>query len=178
MRRAVPTLSLTQILVCGAAIVTLSTGIRHGFGLWMLPITQANGWTRETFSLALAIQNLAWGVLGIVGGMLADRHGAFRVLVGGTLLYALGLAGMALAGRANRGDGAITQRHRMQRLLCLGGSGDGVIQLEENARRAGLAQCGRRVGRGARPYRSEYRLDHLFDFLRVDIHVMPHRIQG
>ncbi len=97
MRRATPTLSLTQILVCGAAIVTLSTGIRHGFGLWMLPITQANGWTRETFSLALAIQNLAWGVLGIVGGMLADRHGAFRVLVGGTLLYALGLAGMALS---------------------------------------------------------------------------------
>ncbi len=97
MQKTAPTLSLTQLLVCGAAIVTLSTGIRHGFGLWMLPITQATGWTRETFSFALAVQNLAWGLLGIAGGMLADRYGAFRVLVAGALLYALGLAGMALA---------------------------------------------------------------------------------
>lgn len=97
MHRAPPRLSLTQIMLCGAAIVTLSTGIRHGFGLWMLPITQEMGWTRESFSLALAIQNLAWGVLGIFGGMLADRHGAFHVLVGGAVLYALGLAGMALS---------------------------------------------------------------------------------
>lgn len=92
-----PRLSAAQILLCGAAIVTLSTGIRHGFGLWMLPITQATGWSRETFSLALAIQNLAWGLIGVFGGMLADRYGAFRVLVGGALLYALGLAGMALS---------------------------------------------------------------------------------
>jgi MFS family permease len=55
------------------------------------------GWTRETFALALAIQNLSWGVLGIFAGMLADRFGAFRVLIGGALLYALGLVGMALS---------------------------------------------------------------------------------
>lgn len=90
-------LSLAQVLACGAAIVTLSMGIRHGFGLWLLPITQAQGWTRETFSFALAIQNLSWGVFGIFAGMLADRFGAFKVLIGGSILYAFGLAGMALS---------------------------------------------------------------------------------
>ncbi len=97
MHNARPQLSALQVLACGAAIVTLSVGIRHGFGLWMLPITQQMGWTRETFALAIAIQNISWGVIGIFGGMLADRFGAFRVLLGGALLYAAGLAGMALA---------------------------------------------------------------------------------
>ena len=90
-------LSLKQILICGAAIVTLSMGIRHGFGLWLQPITQSQNWSRETFALAIAIQNLVWGVSGIFAGMLADRFGAFRVIVGGALLYALGLTGMAYA---------------------------------------------------------------------------------
>lgn len=92
---AAPRLSAWQILACGAAIVTLSMGVRHGFGLWLQPITQANDWTRESFSLALAVQNLSWGVVGIFAGMAADRFGAMRVLIGGALLYALGLAGMA-----------------------------------------------------------------------------------
>ena len=90
-------LSMTQVLACGAMIVTLSMGIRHGFGLWLLPITQEQGWDRGTFSFALAIQNLAWGFIGIFAGMLADRFGAFKVLIGGALLYAAGLAGMALS---------------------------------------------------------------------------------
>ena len=90
-------LSLNQVLLCGAAIVTLSMGIRHGFGLWLQPITQDQNWTRETFSFALAIQNLSWGVFGIFAGMAADRFGAFRVLIVGALLYALGLTGMALS---------------------------------------------------------------------------------
>ena len=60
---ASPKLSMQQVLIAGAMIVTLSMGIRHGFGLWLQPITQANGWTRENFSFALAIQNLAWGFL-------------------------------------------------------------------------------------------------------------------
>ena len=93
-------LSMTQVLVCGAAIVTLSMGIRHGFGLWLQPITQDQGWTRQTFALAIAIQNLSWGIFGIFAGMVADRFGAFRVLIGGAILYALGLAGMALASSA------------------------------------------------------------------------------
>ena len=90
-------LSINQVLLCGAAIVTLSMGIRHGFGLWLQPMTQSLDWNRETFAFALAIQNLTWGVTGIFAGMLADRFGAFRVIVGGALLYALGLVGMAYA---------------------------------------------------------------------------------
>ena len=90
-------LSATQVLACGAAIVTLSMGIRHGFGLWLQPVTQEMGWTRENFAFALAIQNLAWGLFGIFAGMAADRFGAFRVLLAGSAVYALGLAGMALS---------------------------------------------------------------------------------
>ena len=93
-------LSMTQVLACGAMIVTLSMGIRHGFGLWLLPITQAQGWDRGTFAFAIAIQNLSWGFIGIFAGMLADRFGAFRVLIGGAVLYGLGLAGMALSPNA------------------------------------------------------------------------------
>ena len=93
-------LSMTQVLACGAMIVTMSMGIRHGFGLWLQPITQAQGWTRETFAFALAIQNLAWGCFGIFAGMAADRFGAFRVLIVGAILYALGLTGMALSPNA------------------------------------------------------------------------------
>jgi predicted MFS family arabinose efflux permease len=92
-----PRLSMMQVLLCGAAIVTLSMGIRHGFGLWLQPITMDRGWTRETFAFALAIQNLAWGLAGPLAGMLADKYGAFRVLVAGSVLYALGLVLMALA---------------------------------------------------------------------------------
>ena len=92
-----PRLSMTQVLLCGAFIVTLSMGIRHGFGLWLQPITMDRGWTRETFAFALAIQNLAWGLAGPLAGMLADKYGAFRVLLAGSLLYAAGLVLMALA---------------------------------------------------------------------------------
>lgn len=92
-----PRLSALQVLACGALIVTLSMGIRHGFGLWLQPITQAQGWSRETFAFALAVQNLAWGVFGIFAGMAADRFGAFRVLIVGAVLYGLGLVGMALS---------------------------------------------------------------------------------
>lgn len=90
-------LSLARVLWCGVAVVTLSMGIRHGLGLWLQPVTQAHGWSRETFAFALAIQNLVWGVSGILTGMLADRFGAFWVLLVGALLYALGLVGMAEA---------------------------------------------------------------------------------
>jgi MFS family permease len=86
-----------QVLLCGALVVTMSMGIRHGFGLWLAPITMERGWTRETFAFAMAVQNLAWGLAGPVTGMLADRFGAFRVLAGGALLYGLGLVLMALS---------------------------------------------------------------------------------
>jgi predicted MFS family arabinose efflux permease len=95
MSKNTQTLSTAQVLICGAAIVTVSMGIRHGFGLWLQPITQDQNWSRETFAFALAIQNLVWGVTGIFAGMLADRFGAFRVIVAGAVAYALGLIGMA-----------------------------------------------------------------------------------
>ena len=91
------TLPLWRILLCGAAIVTLSMGVRHGFGLWLQPITQAQNWTRENFAFAMAIQNLTWGFFGIFSGMAADKFGAFRVIVVCAVIYALGLWGMAYA---------------------------------------------------------------------------------
>jgi MFS family permease len=90
-------LSLNQVLICGAAIVTLSMGIRHGFGLWLQPITQAQGWGREEFAFAMALQNLAWGFMGIFAGMAADKFGASRVIALGALFYCIGLLGMAWA---------------------------------------------------------------------------------
>jgi len=92
-----PALSLTQVLICGAAIVTVSMGIRHGFGLWLQPITADRGWNRETFAFALAVQNLAWGLTSPIAGALADRWGAFRVLLVGSVLYGAGLVVMAVA---------------------------------------------------------------------------------
>ena len=90
-------LSTLQVLACGATIVTLSMGVRHGFGLWLQPVTQAQGWTREAFALAIAIQNLVWGISGVFAGMAADRFGAFKVITVCSILYALGLLGMANA---------------------------------------------------------------------------------
>jgi MFS family permease len=84
-------------LVFGGLMVTLSMGIRHGFGLFNLPITQANGWGRETFAFTIALQNLIWGVFQPVTGALADRFGGFKIMLIGGVLYALGLAGMALS---------------------------------------------------------------------------------
>ncbi|MCX7270779.1 MAG: MFS transporter [Burkholderiales bacterium] len=91
------TLPLWQVLVCGAIIVSMAMGIRHGFGLWMQPMTQEMGWGREDFATAIGIQNISWGLIGIFLGMLADRFGAFRVMVFSSLLYSLGLWGMAQA---------------------------------------------------------------------------------
>ena len=88
---------MKQVLICGALIVTLSMGIRHGFGLWLQPVTMDRGWSRETFAFAIAIQNLAWGLAGPFAGALSDRFGAFRVLMVGAVLYALGLIFMGLS---------------------------------------------------------------------------------
>ena len=67
------TLPLWQVLLCGAAIVSLAMGIRHGFGLWLQPMTLEMGWGREDFATAIGIQNICWGLFGIFSGMLADR---------------------------------------------------------------------------------------------------------
>lgn len=90
-------LSLQRILICGGLVVTLSMGVRHGFGLWLQPMTMANGWTREGFAFALALQNLIWGATQPFVGMIADRYGAMRVMIAGALIYACGVALMAFS---------------------------------------------------------------------------------
>ena len=85
------------VLVCGGLIMTLAMGVRHGFGLFLQPMTLDHGWGRETFAFALAMQNLLWGITQPLTGLLADRFGAGKVLIAGTALYVLGLVGMALS---------------------------------------------------------------------------------
>lgn len=88
------------VLFCAATIVTISLGIRQSFGLFLRPIELDLGVGREAFGLAIAIQNLAWGVAQPFVGALADKHGAGRVAAVGGFLYALGLALAGMAGGA------------------------------------------------------------------------------
>jgi len=83
------------VLICGGIILTLSLGTRHNFGLYLQPMTADLGWSRQTFAIGIAIQNLLYGLATPVAGMIADKYGAVRVLVAGTVLYALGLYCMA-----------------------------------------------------------------------------------
>jgi MFS family permease len=85
------------LLAAGATILSVALGIRHGFGLFLQPMSFANGWGREVFALAIAMQNLVWGIAQPFTGMLADRFGSARVVVVGAALYAAGLALMAFA---------------------------------------------------------------------------------
>ncbi|MFO1325313.1 MAG: MFS transporter [Burkholderiales bacterium] len=87
----------TVVLVCAGLILTLAMGIRHGFGLFLQPVSSDMGWGRETFALAIAVQNLVWGATQPFAGWVADRFGSARVMIGGALLYALGLATMSYA---------------------------------------------------------------------------------
>jgi predicted MFS family arabinose efflux permease len=77
--------------------MTLAMGARHGFGLFLQPMSAAHGWGREVFAFALALQNLMWGAAQPFAGLIADRWGAGRVLFGGALLYVAGLVWMAYA---------------------------------------------------------------------------------
>src|SRR6266496_4149181 len=85
------------ILLCGCLIGLLGFGSRSTFGFFLAPMTNANGWGRDVFALALAIQMLLWGATQPFAGALADRFGATPVLSVGAVLYALGLASMAYA---------------------------------------------------------------------------------
>ena len=85
-------------LMLGAALILfLSLGIRHGFGLFLTPMSNEFGWNREVFAFAMALQNLAWGVAQPFAGALADRYGARKTIAMGGALYALGLILMSFS---------------------------------------------------------------------------------
>ena len=95
---ATRTVDAAQVaIICGSLILLLSLGIRHGFGLFLKPVSADMGWGRETFALAIALQNLVWGVSQPFTGMLADRFGAPKIMAVGALLYAVGLYLMSTA---------------------------------------------------------------------------------
>ncbi len=107
------------VLVCGGTVLSLALGIRHGFGLFLQPMSDAYGWGRETFAFAIALQNLVWGAAQPFSGMIADRFGAGRVVVAGGVLYALGLALMAVS------DSGLALSASAGLLIGLGLSGTG-----------------------------------------------------
>ncbi len=84
-------------ITCGCLIAMLSFGPRSTMGLFIEPLSAAHGWGRDVFALAIAIQNILWGVGGPFAGALADRYGSGPVLAGGGVLYALGLWVMSVA---------------------------------------------------------------------------------
>jgi MFS family permease len=85
------------VIICGCLIAILTFGPRSTLGFVMTPLSRANGWGRDVLSMALAIQNLLWGLGQPFAGAIADRFGTIRVLGVGAILYALGLAVMAHA---------------------------------------------------------------------------------
>ncbi|MDB5729544.1 MAG: transporter [Noviherbaspirillum sp.] len=87
---------LKTVLIATGVVLTIGLGVRHGLGFWMQPISQTHGWTRETFSMAMALQNLMWGLFGPFAGMAADRYGTARVVIAGAVFYAAGLAWLAV----------------------------------------------------------------------------------
>lgn len=88
---------LPVIIIAGCIIAAVTFGTRASFGLFTLPITDANGWSRESYGLAMAVQNLVWGLAQPIAGGLADRYGTTRVLTAGAVLYALGTIAMSFA---------------------------------------------------------------------------------
>ena len=83
------------VIAAGCLIALLGFGARSVYGLLLEPMTNARGWGRETFAVALAIQNLVWGFGVPFASMLADRYGPTRVLTVGAVVYGVGTAGMA-----------------------------------------------------------------------------------
>jgi MFS family permease len=86
------------ILIFGSLVMLIALGIRHGFGLYLQPMSLDRGWGREVFSFAIAAQNIVWGLAQPFAGMVADRFGSGKVILAGALLYSVGLWLMSAAG--------------------------------------------------------------------------------
>ena len=85
------------MLLGSSLILALSLGVRHGFGLFLPPMSSEFGWGREVFAFAIALQNLIWGLIQPFTGAFADRFGVRRTVVIGGVLYVAGLLLMALS---------------------------------------------------------------------------------
>jgi len=85
------------MLAATATVLSIALGIRHGFGLFLQPMSVEFGWGREVFALAIALQNLVWGAAQPVTGMLADRFGGAKTMIVGTALYVAGLVLMSVS---------------------------------------------------------------------------------
>ena len=90
------------VLIGAGLLLSISMGVRHGFGLFLQPMSADLGWSRQTFAFALALQNLLWGAMQPLTGMLADRWGAGRVILVGGFLYVCGLLVMAYSQTGTR----------------------------------------------------------------------------
>jgi MFS family permease len=91
------TVSPVLIIASGGIVLLLSIGIRNSFGIFLQPISADLNWSREVFALTIAIQNLFWCLSQPFAGMIADRYGSGRVIVGGALVYAAGLFLMSMS---------------------------------------------------------------------------------
>ncbi len=89
--------TLIYMLIGSAIILALSLGIRHAFGLYLVPMSHEFGWGHNVFSLAIALQNLIWGAVQPITGAFADKYGSKVVVAVGGLLYVLGLSLMAMS---------------------------------------------------------------------------------
>jgi MFS family permease len=87
----------TFVVLCGCLIALITYGLRTSFGLFATPISEGRNWTPEVFALAIAIQNLVWGIGQPFAGAIADRYGSARVLAAGGAVYAAGVALMAVS---------------------------------------------------------------------------------
>ncbi len=92
-----PAFNPMMVIAAGCLIAVIGNGIRSSMGLFNDPLTDMRGWSQETFGLAMALQNLVWGFMAPVAGILADKLGSMRVIMAGAILYAAGLVIMAYA---------------------------------------------------------------------------------
>ena len=88
---------LITMLIGAALILALSLGVRHAFGLYLVPMSHEFNWGHNVFSLAIAMQNLIWGAVQPITGAFADKYGSKIVVIIGGLLYAIGLLLMAVS---------------------------------------------------------------------------------